>query len=86
MHNSIYNHDENELHCKHYISEICYRYGFKIQRENTPSVDIIWRTQDGQKLRMLDSNEFPRNTLWYNTWKILLNEYDLNGVDWAYGC
>lgn len=85
MHNSIYDHDGNEAHYKHYISEICYRLGFEIVREDGPALDVMWKIQDGEKKKILDSDERPRNALWFYAWKSLLDEYSLHDTCWAYG-
>lgn len=84
-HNTRYNHVSSEPHYRHYISEICYRLGFEIDREDRSDLDIIWKIEGDSRVKYLDSNEVARNELWFRTWKKLLDEYSLHDESWAYG-
>lgn len=74
-------------HYQHYISEISYRLGFEVIREDMidGEQDVIWKIEDGEKTELANSIDHARNELWFYAWRKLLDDYDLHDVFWAYG-
>ena len=76
MHQNTYNHSESELFYKRYVLNIAYRYKFTVHEEN----DTIYMMENGISIKLSDSEEVARNTLWYSAWMKLQNQYDYNGL------
>jgi hypothetical protein len=76
MHQNIYNHDESEPVYRKHISNIAYRFKFKVIYEE----DRILKEENGITTVIVDASETPRNTLCWKAWLELQHEYGYSGI------
>ena len=76
MHQNYYNHDESELRCRQHISNIAYRFNFKVIYEE----DQVFKEENGTTTLIVDVGETPRNTLCWKAWRKLADEYGYSGI------
>ena len=76
MHQNIYNHEESEPSYQKYISNIAYRFKFKVIFEE----DKILKEENGETTCVVDIIETRRNTLCWKAWVKLSDEYNFDGI------
>jgi hypothetical protein len=76
MHQNIYNHDKSEPEYKKHISNIAYRFKFKVIYNE----EEILKEENNEITVVATTRETPRNTLCYKAWLRLREEYGYNGI------
>ena len=67
-----FDHEESEKHYRSHISNIAYRYKFKVIYEE----ERILKKENGETTVIVDTTETPRNTLCWKAWLKLKSEYE----------
>lgn len=73
MHQNCYDHDESEPAYRRHISNIAYANEFKVVYEE----DRVLKIEDGKETVIVSTDEFSRNTLAYQAWLKLMDEYEV---------
>ena len=79
MHQNVYDHEQSEPEYKKYIFNIAYHFGFRVIFED----DRVLKVEHGEKTVVVTTEEVRRNTLCYNAWLRLKDEYNYRGTHWG---
>ena len=76
MHQNIYDHEESEAGYRRHISNIAYRFKFKVIYED----ERVLKQENGVQTVLVTTIETPRNTLCWKAWLKLADEYGYSGI------